>query len=59
MLSDEPGRRSGLERKFESLKDESLKSLLAIIQGLMKFNPEDRILASEALKRIIDIETSH
>ncbi|EPE25744.1 Protein kinase-like (PK-like) [Glarea lozoyensis ATCC 20868] len=54
-----PESKPGLERKFESLEDKSLKPLLAILQGLMKFNPEDRILASEALKKIFDIETVH
>lgn len=41
---------SKLERKFdEKVQDERLKSLLPVIQGLMRFKPSDRISISQAL----------
>jgi hypothetical protein len=47
-----PGR-SKLEEIFESrIKEESLQPLLPVIQGLMRFRPEDRISAEEALSRV-------
>ena len=45
---------SKLDEKFEKyVTDASLKPLLSIIRGLMRFRPEDRISAEEAL-RLLD-----
>lgn len=45
---------SKLEEKFERKDlDPSLKQLLPIIKGLIRFRPEDRISADEAL-RLLD-----
>jgi hypothetical protein len=42
--------RSKLEQKFdEKIHEQSLKSLLPVIQGLMRFKPTDRISATQAL----------
>ena len=46
--------RSKLDEKFEKyVTDASLKPLLPIIRGLMRFRPQDRISAKEAL-RLLD-----
>lgn len=43
--------RSRLDELFEKyVKDESLQPLLPIIRGLMRFRPQDRISAEEALR---------
>ena len=45
--------RSKLEKKFdERIHEQSLKPLLPVIQGLMRFRPSDRISASQALDLI-------
>lgn len=42
---------SRLEQRFEKyVTEETLKPLLPIIQGLMRFRPQDRISAEEALQ---------
>jgi hypothetical protein len=47
---------SELEKRFEKyVTEERLKSLLPIIRGLMRFRPEDRISAEEAL-RLLPVE---
>ncbi|KAE9371863.1 kinase-like protein [Stipitochalara longipes BDJ] len=44
---------SRLEVMFkEKVKEESLKPLFSVIQGLMRFKPKDRISASHALKLV-------
>jgi serine/threonine-protein kinase SRPK3 len=44
-----------LEQKFhEKVSDETLKPLLQVIQGLMRFIPSDRISASQALDLLKD-----
>jgi hypothetical protein len=49
-LGDDTGR-SKLEQKFhDRVHDPSLKVLLPVIKGLMKFLPSDRMEASEALQ---------
>jgi serine/threonine-protein kinase SRPK3 len=56
---DQPGRKSVLEHKFQdSIDDRSLKHLLPVIQGLMRFNPEERISAEEALKMVNTIHAA-
>ena len=48
-----PGR-SKLEERFKRwVTEPDLQRLLPIIQGLMRFRPEDRIAAEEAL-RLLD-----
>jgi hypothetical protein len=43
-----------LEERFEKYVTEvSLKPLLPIIRGLMRFRPEDRISAEEALRLLL------
>ena len=45
--------RSRVEQQFdERVHDQALKPLLPVIQGLMRFMPEDRISASQALDLI-------
>ena len=47
-------RRSKLDEKFgQHVKDESLKPLLLIMRGLIRFRPQDRISPEEAL-RLLD-----
>ncbi|KAK4152735.1 kinase-like domain-containing protein [Chaetomidium leptoderma] len=51
--------RSKLEERFgRHVKEESLKPLLPIIRGLMRFRPQDRISAKEAL-RLLDHPSQH
>jgi hypothetical protein len=47
------GSKSYLEQQFEKeVHARSLKPLLGVIQSLMRFRPEDRISAAEALEMI-------
>lgn len=48
-----------LERKFEEVKDRSLKELLPVVKGLMQFKPEDRISAAQALEMVRGIEREY
>ena len=46
-----------LEQKFdERIRHPSLKHLLPVIQGLLRFRPSDRISASQALEMVSAIE---
>lgn len=46
--------RSKLEERFRMhVKEETLEHLLPVIRGLMRFRPQDRISAKEAL-RLLD-----
>lgn len=46
-------RLSKLEQRFnERVTEGILKSLLSVIQGLMRFIPSDRISASQALEQV-------
>jgi serine/threonine-protein kinase SRPK3 len=52
-LDSAPDAKSKLEVIFEKkVAEESLKPLFSVIQGLMRFKPEDRISASQALKLV-------
>ena len=47
---------SKLEQKFDRrIHDETLKPLLPVIQGLMRFRPSDRISISQALDMVSSI----
>ncbi len=51
--------RCKLEDIFEKhVEEESLKPLLPIMRGLMRFRPQDRISAQEAL-RLLDRPSEH
>jgi hypothetical protein len=51
--------RSKLEQKFDRrIHDETLKPLLPVIQGLMRFRPSDRISISQALDMVSSISGS-
>jgi hypothetical protein len=51
--------RSKLEQKFDRrIHDETLKPLLPVIQGLMRFRPSDRISISQALDMTSSISSS-
>ena len=46
-----------LEQKFdERIRHQSLKQLLPVIQGLLRFRPLDRISASQALEMVSAVE---
>ncbi|KAK1147184.1 hypothetical protein N8T08_001923 [Aspergillus melleus] len=47
---------SKLERKFAEVHDPTLKPLLEVIQGLMRFIPNNRITADEALELVCNIQ---
>ncbi len=50
--------RSKLDKRFgKYVKEESLKAFLPIIRGLMRFRPQDRISAEEAL-RLLEITST-
>lgn len=51
--------RSKLEERFGMhVKEESLEPLLPIMRGLIRFRPQDRISAKEAL-RLLDHPSKH
>lgn len=55
-LPDEKPSRFKLEQKFDDrIHEQALKRLLPVIQGLMRFMPSNRILASQALDMISSI----
>ena len=49
---DAPPPRSKLETDFDEIHEETLKPLLPVIQGLMRFRPSDRISLSQALDMV-------
>jgi hypothetical protein len=50
---DAPPPRSRLEKYFDNrIHEETLKPLLPVIQGLMRFRPSDRISLSQALDMV-------
>jgi hypothetical protein len=54
-----PPVRSKLEQEFDqSIHEETLKPLLPVIQGLMRFRPSDRISISQALDMTSSISSS-
>ena len=54
-----PPARSKLEQEFDqSIHEETLKPLLPVIQGLMRFRPSDRISISQALDMTSSISSS-
>ncbi|CDM28975.1 unnamed protein product [Penicillium roqueforti FM164] len=54
-LEDDYGT-SKLEREFAGLPDPTLKPLLHIIQGLMRFLPSSRLIAEEALDLLGNVQ---
>ena len=55
-MDEEPPPRSKLEQKFDDgIHEPMLKPLLPVIQGLMRFEPSNRISASQALDMVSSI----